>query len=678
MTQNKLKKARTQPQEKHVLYGIITLFCLAPLPFGSDRPLPIALITASIGALSIYWGIFARQDLAYVRVSLRHIKWFTISSGIALLWALMQVLPLNIASVSHYYWMVTDQLIPTENIHSYISAAPRESWISIYKILAYLMLFWLTLQLCRSSNNSKKVLLAIAISGAAYSFYGLLIKITGSQNILWFDKKFYVDSLTSTFVNRNNFATYAGVCLVASLAILIKQLLEDIRAKRKRDFYNAIIQKLFSEALPSLLITCVILTALIVTNSRAGVTSSFFGIIAFILMVSCTNYIKKHRWLVLGITIIFVSVMFSIFSTGGDKLEDRFGQIKGDFKFRSYIYNQTLDAIKDAPFAGTGLGSYASVIKAYRDTSTPFWLTTQIDRAHNSYLEMMLELGIPAALMLIIPMVLICIRNFTGIWKKKKYGYLPAASVGASIIVGIHALVDFSAQIPAVTIVFIVLLAMGLAQSWSGDESTSDKDSYSNQSTNYHNISTNLTIIIGAILLLSSFWQGYVYFMDKTPLEHKEIALEKITSAIKTEAALSAKDKELLKEAKQELTASLTLSPVDAYAWAYLAYIDIIIGEDSEQIIKMLSASISSGMYEKPLGLFRTKLIPIIWDDATEEEQEMLKNQLVRAWMMDKRETVLIMKDPYFRNILRESIETMPDAKDNLARFDKMMTKPEN
>ena len=35
--------------------------------------------------------------------------------------------------------------------------------------------------------------------------------------ILWFDKLDYVDSLTSSFINRNSYATYAGLGLMATL-----------------------------------------------------------------------------------------------------------------------------------------------------------------------------------------------------------------------------------------------------------------------------------------------------------------------------------------------------------------------------------------------------------------------------------------------------------------------------
>ncbi|MDF2096672.1 hypothetical protein [Aquibaculum arenosum] len=42
-------------------------------------------------------------------------------------------------------------------------------------------------------------------------------------------------------------------------------------------------------------------------------------------------------------------------------------------------------------------------------------------------------------------------------------------AVAASLLVGVHALSDFSLQLPAVTVTWLVLLALGVAQSWRTD-----------------------------------------------------------------------------------------------------------------------------------------------------------------------------------------------------------------
>jgi hypothetical protein len=42
----------------------------------------------------------------------------------------------------------------------------------------------------------------------------------------------------------------------------------------------------------------------------------------------------------------------------------------------------------------------------------------------------------------------------------------PAIGFAASVVVGIHAAVEFSLQVPAVAVVYAALLGLGVAQSW--------------------------------------------------------------------------------------------------------------------------------------------------------------------------------------------------------------------
>lgn len=661
-------KARTQPKEKHILYGIIALLCLAPAPFGSDRPIPIAIITALTGILSIYWGMFAARDKIFVRVSLAHIKWFAGAVFLTVLWAFFQAIPINIDGISNDYWHLAQQLLPEMHIKSSISLNPHESWVGLYKILAYIMIFWLALQLCRSSNNCKKILFSLLVSGTIYALYGLMLKVTGAHKILWFEKTMYLDSLSSTFVNRNHYATYAGIVLIISLAMFINLLLEDISAKRKRDVYSLVIQSLFTKAMPTLIMVLIILASLILSNSRAGISASMLGVVFFIFFSSFTGALKKYRRILVILFIGVVGMFYLMFMTGGDIVSHRFGHFKGDADFRGMLYAATANAISDAPLSGTGLGSFADVFKAYRDASFPVDFDELTDRAHNSYLELMLELGIPAALLLIGALAIIWFRVCSAIWRRRRNAYIPAISASACVLLGAHAFVDFSAQMPAITIIFLVLLAMGLAQSWSGQEGMSDVSVEHTTTINYHKIATKASIIIGIILVIASIWQVYSHVFNKTPVIYKDNAIEKLEIADK-EGVLTDAGMNLLHSAEDDLAHSLTLVPVDAYAWAYFAYIRLLSSDENAGVIKLLAASISSGIYNKELGLFRARLIPVLWDDANEDEKEMFMHQIGRVWDMDAKGTMKVMGSPFARNILQNTLRRMPDPDKKLKDF---------
>lgn len=661
-------EARTQPQEKHILYGIIALVCITPLPFGSDRAIPIAVIIAVTGFLSIYWGLFAAKNPRFVRVSLKHIKWLTIAVTVVLLWALLQAMPLNIEGISNEFWKTAQLLLPEQHIKSSISVTPRESWIGLYKILAYVMIFWLALQICKSSNNCKRILRSLSISGGIYALYGLSIKITGNHKILWFDKIYYLDSVSSTFVNRNNYATYIGVVIIISMALFIQKLLENISSKRKRDVYGEIIQRLFTTNLPLMIGIFIMLSSLILSNSRAGIAVSIMAFSVFVLLSTFTKEMKQYRKIFIAITAIVIGCFLFLFIVGGDLVASRFDNFKKDAILRGMIYSSTIDAIADFPLTGTGLGSFTDVFKAYRNDSFPAFFRTLTTRAHNSYLELMLELGIPAAILLIGIFTMLWLKTVRGVWTRRKNGYIPAISTSACLLIGTHSLFDFSAQIPAITILLVVLLAMGLVQSWSSKYNTSAANIENRSLIIYHKIAAKSSIIIGIILIISSMWQVYVYSYESTPSMYKDNALALIDIANK-EDVLTTQGTSFLHRAEANLKNSLTLEPVDPYAWSYLAYIRLLTEDNSKTIIDLLSASISSGTYQHDLEFFRTGLIPVVWNDANQEEQDMLAYQIRRSWVISPTKTMKVLNDPLARSLLKEIVSTMPDSDKHLKIF---------
>ncbi|MEP2419924.1 MAG: O-antigen ligase family protein, partial [Marinomonas sp.] len=152
-------------------------------------------------------------------------------------------------------------------------------------------------------------------------------------------------------------------------------------------------------------------------------------------------------------------------NVAGTQLSDRLSEqsVDIDADGRLNIYLLTLEAIGTAPWTGVGAGAYQDAIAAYK--SDTFLHSIAVTKAHNTYLENALELGIPAALCLLAAITLLARETLTGIARRRRGIYLPATGTAASVLVGVHALVDFSLQIPAVTILYAVILGAAVAQS---------------------------------------------------------------------------------------------------------------------------------------------------------------------------------------------------------------------
>ena len=121
----------------------------------------------------------------------------------------------------------------------------------------------------------------------------------------------------------------------------------------------------------------------------------------------------------------------------------------------------TVQSVFSAPVLGYGYGTFAAAFPMFRDGSLSVWLTW--DKLHNTYLEVLQGLGLVFGTMLIASVVLLVVRCLRG--ASRQYGgTIPSIAVSASVLVGVHAWVDFSLQIQAVTLTYMAVLGIGVAQ----------------------------------------------------------------------------------------------------------------------------------------------------------------------------------------------------------------------
>ncbi len=92
-------------------------------------------------------------------------------------------------------------------------------------------------------------------------------------------------------------------------------------------------------------------------------------------------------------------------------------------------------------------------------------------KAHNTYLENALELGIPAAMALFGTVAALFGRCLIGVRVRRRNAIYPCIGVGATVLIATHASVDFSLQNPAVAATYALLMGAAVAQSWRSAES---------------------------------------------------------------------------------------------------------------------------------------------------------------------------------------------------------------
>ena len=444
-----------------IFRALVTLVLLAPLPFGSFPVWAWSIVAAGTGALLLGWGaqVFT-ASLTAIRLPAR--LWWSVAPFVAaMLWAMFQTVPLAPPSLHHPLWRDTARVLGIEYTGT-ISLDPASSRESIVRIASYAGIFWLALQLGRTREHARSVLFAVAMGTAGYALYGLAVEFSGANMILWWEKTAYRDVVTSTFVNRNSFATFAGIGLLCTTAALADRLRRSAgRVGGARERLRRLIAEDFSPIAILLAGWLALAVAILLSESRAGTAASLLGLLALLSILAARRGIGA-RLLILGAIVATVAGS-ALFDLSGGGLERRLWTTPSDWTDRVEIHAQTASAIRDAPVLGTGLGTFVSVYRLYRTGH----FEAEVNAAHNDYLELALELGVPAATCFLASLVALALHCAAGVFTRRRDAVFPAVGFAASVLVGAHALVDFSLQIPAVAATFALVLGVGVAQSWS-------------------------------------------------------------------------------------------------------------------------------------------------------------------------------------------------------------------
>lgn len=443
-----------------LFWSFVATVLLAPLPLGAIEPWSWGLLGCVTGVLLLAWSIRVASDRAVPVVPIQSIWPAALLFAATTAWILIQLAPWTPAGWHHPSWDLVPRSLDRE-VPGAITINPFETGSALFRLLSYAGIFWLALQLCRSRDRARQVIYAVAIAAFAYSAYGLVAHLSGTK-ILWFEKEYYRDSLTSTFFYKNAFASFAGLGLICAIALLLVIFERAPRqAVGRRERLRLLLSHLLGKGWVLLGGVVVTAGALLLSNSRGGLLAAVAAV--FTLFAMSLRIGRKRggyaNWLAGGVAV--AGVAFVMLSGGRvlDRLDD--AATKGDVRAR--LYELSLAALEHDAWRGTGYGSFGDTFQTYR---TPD-IHQPVLRAHNTYLDNAVELGVPAAAALTLAVACLAVMCFLGARRRSRDTIYPRVGLAASVLVGAHAAIDFTAEVPAVAAAFCLLLGCGVAQSWS-------------------------------------------------------------------------------------------------------------------------------------------------------------------------------------------------------------------
>jgi O-antigen ligase len=349
---------------------------------------------------------------------------------------------------------------------AYISIAPELTRQGVFASGLSVAAFMIAFGLARDRERAATLLAGLVVIAVAYAGVAIAGFYTAFDFQSWLmpDAKPIGARVAGPFVNPNHFATFMSLGALAGLGLFVEALRQSVvwdRGLKVR--LRTLVQALTGKNALWLAAVVVILSALLLTQSRGGVIAFLLGTLALIIALAAGN--RRTPGEAAGnraMAALLVAVLGVACALSADPLLGRVSEQGVSDSARAALARSSLEAIETAPLMGNGFGAFQRYYPLFADGSVP----GDVDEAHNDLLETIADLGLPAGLAFIAAPILLAGTCFAGCMRRRRDRVYPAVGFAASVVVGLHALVEFSLQVPAIAIAYAALLGMGVVQSW--------------------------------------------------------------------------------------------------------------------------------------------------------------------------------------------------------------------
>jgi O-antigen ligase len=334
-----------------------------------------------------------------------------------------------------------------------ISVAPGATLLALLRLTTYGLFFLLVLQVGTSRQRKRFLLHAALAITTIYAIFGIVSLVQLGDTILGLPKWAYEGFATGTFVNRNSFATFLafGAVVAASLLSAGMVRMEEDGHVRRRSL----------DIMPLLYAVClaIISVALLATQSRMGI----FAAVAGCVLVTAINAMASPNRLlgVLALIVVLAGGAVAGVHLYGTGLLERLGSVEQSADIRLALYQQVVAMIFERPWFGYGGGTFELAYPLFHQL--PVSPDLVWDRAHSTYLALWSDYGLVAGSIPLLLTMLATARIAGGMHRARSDRAARVVALGAVAVAGIHSLVDFSLEIQANAMLFLLLLAAGMS-----------------------------------------------------------------------------------------------------------------------------------------------------------------------------------------------------------------------
>lgn len=446
-----MKTPRIAPSLLHYIYcGLIVL---SVVPFGLVDILPQTLILIVMcilgGATVVIYGPPERGRWVFGAA----LAVFTLT----VLWILFQTIEVPFKLFDDPVWAQAREMAAA---HRTISVEPADTLATLLQIALPAVTFLTGLIVAERSRDDQTMIRFLASTAGILAIYGLYQFLFFPDTLLGAAKKAYQESLTATFVNRNTNATFFGLGLLMQFTLLFDSFfIKTDQASPEPPNGVRMLPRLYY-----CFLTFATFSALMLTQSRAGVFLTALAILIYIPFLASQwlrtfpNSLPRlgSRLSRVAIAIAATSLGTGFFLLFASKAMLR-ANIQGLDDARFCIWPDVVKATSNNWLFGTGFGTFRTVFSGYRDPRCGIF--NIFDRAHNTYLEGFLTLGVIFPIVALLVLAALLFILWRGYRNRKRNRHYAVLGLAATVLVWGHALVDFSIQIPGFSVFYAAFLS---------------------------------------------------------------------------------------------------------------------------------------------------------------------------------------------------------------------------
>jgi O-antigen ligase len=429
---------------------------LAVLAFGGTEPVSFALVQIIFLATAALVVAKMPESLPTTFAA----RAFAVPALLAAV-VLLQLIPLPALMVERF----AGRENPLAEGRMALSIEPYATRTHFLILLACFIVFYLAQIASENRSRKQRLIVSLLVLGTVEAFYGLVQYLSGWQHIFFYAKKYDLEEATGTYINRNHYSGLLEMILPFSVALLLYEY-EKLRGKRSsapanvRDFLT---RQSLQRLLLCLFVAVILFAALFFSRSRMGIAAACASVLVVFGLAGVSRFHGKMG-LLLSAGFVALSIGLAVW-IGPGSIVERFAGVEQEFSVheqsRLAIWEDARGLVRQHPLLGSGLGTFPVAYTAFQTT----FLGQFVNHAHNDYLELAIDVGLPAALILfggILWILARAVRTFLNAGGKFER-CVALGCAGSIVAILLHSMTDFNLYIPANAILFSLVLGIAVA-----------------------------------------------------------------------------------------------------------------------------------------------------------------------------------------------------------------------